>query len=218
MLLVKLIIFFFYLIMNPYLENKETKISLKKFKKKVPPRFITFIEKHFKIESLHIFYDKDIHFGKKYYIETNPCECYLCKKNIDFIKMNDKINSFINNNDTDLNENILYKIHKIGLEKLKLHRIFTCEGKINSEIYLEYYYHLCDTCFSESLYYWYIKNEEKYPSLREEGFRFIHKNDSFVPEIKSRETLNKIKKIDFPMKFKCNYYNNINNTYTFMDI
>ena len=69
---------------------KKRKITFKKFKKEVPPRFITFIEKHFNIESLHIFYDKDIHFGKKYYIETKPCECYLCKKDINFIKMNGK--------------------------------------------------------------------------------------------------------------------------------
>ena len=40
----------------------------------------------------------------------------------------------------------------------------------------------------------------KYPSTRIDGFRFIHKNNNFVPEIKSDETLNKIKNIVFPTK------------------
>ena len=49
------------------------------------------------------------------------------------------------------------------------------------------------------------------------GFRFIHRNNSFVPEIKSEETLKKIKNINFPLKFDCNYYNNIENKYNFID-
>ena len=148
-----------------------------------------YIEKNFDMNSLHIF--KNTNSKEDYLIETKPCECYLCKKNINFIDMTDKLNTFILNKFNELNENILYKMNNNKIEISRIHRIFICEAKINSEIYLKYYYHLCDKCFEESLYYWYIKYENKYPSTRIDGFRFIHRNNSFVPEIKSEETLKK---------------------------
>lgn len=209
--------------MEPYLSNKETEISMKEFVENMPPRFMDYIEKNFDMNSLHIFETKNNDFNKDdfnkedYFIETKPCECYLCKKDINFIEMTEKLDTFIFNRFNELNENILYKMNNISFEKLKVHRIFTCESKINSDIYLKYYYHLCDKCFEESLYYWYITYENKYPSTRIDGFRFIHKNDSFVPEIKSNESLNKIKNINFPTKFSCEYYNNIQKKYNFME-
>jgi len=201
--------------MEPYLSNKEKEISWKEFEKNVPPRFIKSIENYFNPKTVHIF--ENTNSKEDYLIETKPCECYLCKKHINFIEMTNKLNTFISNKFNELNENILYKMNNISLEKLRVHRIFTCESKINSDIYIKYYYHLCDKCFEESLYYWYITYENKYPSTRIDGFRFIHKNNNFVPEIKSNESLTKIKNIEFPLKFNCDYYNNIENKYNFMD-
>ena len=201
--------------MKPYLSNKEKEISWEEFEKHLPPGFIKSIDKYFNPKTLYIYENET---GKEdYLIETNPCECYLCKKDINFIEMTNKLNTFIFNKFNDINENILYKMNNISLEKLRVHRIFICETKINSEIYLKYYYHLCNTCFEQSLYYWYITNDKKYPSTRIDGFCFIHKNDNFVPEIKSVESLNKIKNIKFPMKLNCEYYNNIQNKYNFMN-
>ena len=201
--------------MEPYLSNKEKEILWKEFEKNLPPQFIKSIEHYLNPKTIHIF--ENTNSKENYLIETNPCECYLCKKNINFIDMTDKLNTFILNKFNELNENILYKMNNNKIEISRIHRIFICEAKINSEIYLKYYYHLCDKCFEESLYYWYIKYENKYPSTRIDGFRFIHRNNSFVPEIKSEETLKKIKNINFPLKFDCNYYNNIENKYNFMD-
>ena len=134
--------------MKPYLSNKKTEISIKKFKKNTPPRFMDYIEKNFDMNSLHIF--KNTNSKEDYLIETKPCECYLCKKNINFIDMTDKLNTFILNKFNELNENILYKMNNNKIEISRIHRIFICEAKINSEIYLKYYYHLCDKCFEES--------------------------------------------------------------------
>ena len=201
--------------MEPYLSNKEKEISWEEFEKNVPPRFIKSIDNYFNPNTVHIF--ENTNSKEDYLIETKPCECYLCKKDINFIDMTNKLNTFILNKFNNLNENILYKMNNISLEKLRVHRIFTCESKINSDIYIKYYYHLCDKCFAQSLYYWYITYENKYPSTRIDGFRFIHKNNNFVPEIKSNESLTKIKNIEFPLKFNCDYYNNIENKYNFMD-
>tara|TARA_B100000401_G_C52766518_1_gene700971 strand:- start:839 stop:1450 length:612 start_codon:yes stop_codon:yes gene_type:complete len=201
--------------MEPYLSNKKKEISWKEFEKNLPPQFIKSIEDYLNPKTIHIF--ENTNSKENYLIETKPCECYLCKKNINFIDMTDKLNTFILNKFNELNESILYKMNNNKIEIPRIHRIFICESKVNSDIYLKYYYHLCNTCFEESLYYWYITHENKYPSTRIDGFCFIHKNDSFVPEIKSEETLKKIKNINFPLKFDCNYYNNIENKYNFMD-
>lgn len=201
--------------MKPYLSNKKKEISWNEFEENLPPRFIKSIEHYLNPKKIHIF--ENTNSKEDYLIETNPCECYLCKKNINFTDMTDKLNIFILNKFNELNENILYKINNIKIEIPRIHRIFIYESKINSDIYLKYYYHLCDTCFEESLYYWYITHENNYPSTRIDGFCFIHKNNNFVPEIKSIESLNKIKNIKFPMKFNCEYYNNIDNKYNFMD-
>ena len=201
--------------MEPYLSNKEKKILWKEFEKNLPPRFIKSIEYYLNPKTIHIF--ENTNSKENYLIETNPCECFLCKKNINFIDMTDKLNTFILNKFNELNENILYKMNNNKIEISRIHRIFICEAKINSDIYLKYYYHLCDKCFEESLYYWYITYDNKYPSTRIDGFRFIHKNNNFVPEIKSNKSLKKIKNIEFPLKFECDYYNNIENKYNFMD-
>jgi len=201
--------------MEPYLSNKEKEISWEEFEKNVPPQFIKSIDQYFNPKTIHIFENET---GKEdYLIETKPCECYLCKKNINFIDMTNKLDTFILNKFNQLNKNILYKMNNNKMEKPQIHRIFIHETKINSDIYLQYYYHLCNTCFEQSLYYWYITHENKYPSTRMDGFCFIHRNDRFVPEIKSIESLNKIKNIEFPLEFNCEYYNNIENKYNFMD-
>tara|TARA_B100001142_G_C14333785_1_gene655126 strand:+ start:107 stop:721 length:615 start_codon:yes stop_codon:yes gene_type:complete len=202
--------------MEPYLSNKEEEISWDEFEKNLPPIFIQSIaDYNLNSETVHIFKSKNS--KESYLIETKSCECYLCKKDINFINMSDKLNTFILNKCDELNENILYKINNIKMEKPSIHRIFIRGTKVNSDIYLNFYYHLCNTCFEQSLYYWYITHENNYPSTRIDGFCFIHRNDRFVPEIKSVESLNKIKSIDFPLKFKCEYYNNIRNEYNFMD-
>jgi len=201
--------------MEPYLSNKKTEILWEEFEKNLPQGFIKSIENYFNPKTIHIF--ENTNSKEDYLIETKPCEGYLCKKNINFIEMTKKLDTFIFNRFNELNENILYKMNNISFEKLKIHRIFICESKINSDIYLKYYYHLCDKCFEESLYYWYITHENKYPSSRIDGYCFIHRNDNFVPEIKSNESLNKIKNINFPTKFNCEYYNNIQKKYNFMD-
>ena len=201
--------------MEPYLSNKEKKISWEVFEKNLPPRFIKSIDDYFNPKTIHIF--ENTNSKADYLIETKPCECYLCKKNINFIDMTEKLDTFILNKFSELNENILYKMNNNKIEKSRIHRMFIRETKINSDIYLQYYYHLCNTCFEQSLYYWYITHENKYPSTRIDGFCFIHRNDKFVPEIKSDESLHKIKNIEFPLKFNCEYYNNIENKYNFMD-
>ena len=201
--------------MEPYLSNKEKEISWEEFEKNLPPRFIKSIDDYFNPKTIHIFENTDS--KANYLIETKPCECYLCKKNINFIDMTEKLDTFILNKFNELNENILYKMNNNKIEKPRIHRMFIRETKINSDIYLQYYYHLCNTCFEQSLYYWYITHENKYPSTRIDGFCFIHRNDKFVPEIKLDESLHKIKNIEFPLKFNCEYYNNIENKYNFMD-
>lgn len=201
--------------MEPYLSNKEKEISWEEFEKNLPPIFIKSNLQIFNPKTIHIFENTDS--KADYLIETKPCECYLCKKNINFIDMTEKLDTFILNKFNELNENILYKMNNILVEQLRVHRMFIRETKINSDIYLQYYYHLCNTCFEQSLYYWYITHENKYPSTRIDGFCFIHRNDKFVPEIKSVESLHKIKNIKFPPKFNCEYYNNIENKYNFMD-
>lgn len=201
--------------MEPYLSNKEKEISWEEFEKNLPPRFIKSIDDYFNPKTIHIF--ENTNSKADYLIETKSCECYLCKKDINFIDMTEKLDTFILNKFNELNENILYKMNNNKIEKPRIHRMFIRETKINSEIYLQYYYHLCNTCFEQSLYYWYITHENKYPSTRIDGFCFIHRNDKFVPEIKSDESLHKIKNIEFPLKFNCEYYNNIENKYNFMD-
>ena len=201
--------------MEPYLSNKKKEITWEEFEKNLSPQFIKSIEHYLNPKTIHIF--ENTNSKENYLIETNPCECFLCKKNINFIDMTDKLNTFILNKSYELNESILYKMNNNKIEIPRIHRIFIYESKVNSDIYLKYYYHLCNTCFEESLYYWYITYDNKYPSTRIDGFRFIHKNNNFVPEIKSDKTLNKIKNIEFPMKFNCEYYNNIENKYNFMD-
>lgn len=201
--------------MEPYFSNKKKEISWKEFEKNLPPQFIKSIEDYLNPKTIHIF--ENTNSKENYLIETKPCECYLCKKNINFIDMTEKLNTFILNKFNELNESILYKMNNNKIEIPRIHRIFIYESKVNSDIYLKYYYHLCNTCFEESLYYWYITHENKYPSTRIDGFCFIHRNNNFVPEIKSIESLNKIKNIEFPIKFNCEYYNNIENKYNFMD-
>ena len=64
-------------------------------------------------------------------------------QNINFIDMTDKLNTFILNKFNELNENILYKMNNNKIEIPRIHRIFICECKINSDIYLKYYsFHL----------------------------------------------------------------------------
>lgn len=197
--------------------NNYNKISLKDLVDNVPPRFIKSLESCFDLNNLQIF--KSIYGIGNFLIETNQCECYLCKKCINYENIKTRMDYFILNKINILNENILYKIDNIKLKKEKDNRIFMCEIKINSDIYIEKKYHLCNTCFENSLYYWYIKYDKKYPSTRIDGYNFIHKNNKFVPEIKLQKSLNKIKNIKFPMIFKCEYYNNSKNLnkYNFMN-
>ena len=201
--------------MEPYFSNKKKEISWKEFEKNLPPQFIKSIEDYLNPKTIHIF--ENTNSKENYLIETKPCESYLCKKNINFIDMTEKLNTFILNKFNELNESILYKMNNNKIEIPRIHRIFIYESKVNSDIYLKYYYHLCNTCFEQGLYYWYITHENNYPSTRIDGFCFIHRNNNFVPEIKSIKSLNKIKNIEFPIKFNCEYYNNIENKYNFMD-
>lgn len=195
-----------------YCENIK-KISIYDFINELPPNFIKSIETYFEMNTIIILkeYIKDINYTK-YYIETDCNKCYLCNTN--YIELKEYIENYIKKYNNKLNENVLDKLINKYMEKLENKcRKFTYESKINSNVYLQYEYSLCETCFNTSLYYWYITNNNTYPSTRINGFCFIHKNDSFVPEIKTNKSLEKIKKIKFIKTYVCNYYNNIKNIY-----
>tara|TARA_B100001250_G_C19766096_1_gene774833 strand:+ start:1074 stop:1688 length:615 start_codon:yes stop_codon:yes gene_type:complete len=190
-------------------------ISINDFVNEMPPNFIKSIETYFEMNTINILkeYEELINYTK-YYIETDCTKCFLCNKNINYVELKKYIENYKNYKNNKVNENVLGKLINKYMEKIdKKCRTFTYESKINSNVYLQYEYNLCETCFNNSLYYWYITHNNKYPSSRIDGFCFIHKNDSFVPEIKSNESLEKIRKIKFIKTYVCNYYNNIKNIY-----
>ena len=194
-------------------------ISIKDFISEVPSNFIKSINNNFDINTVQIYKQNlNTEYYIKYYIETCCKKCFICKKNIDLESRKINMESYINKYNTILNNSIISKINTKYMHKLnKKSRVFTYESKINSNLYIQYEYNLCESCFNNSLYYWYITHDNKYPSTQIDGFYFIHKNDSFVPEIMSLESLEKIKKIKFIKTFVCNYYNNINNIYNLIE-
>ena len=194
-------------------------ISIKDFISEVPSNFIKSINNNFDINTVQIYKQNlNTEYYIKYYIETCCKKCFICKKNIDLESRKINMDSYINKYNAILNNSIISRINVKYMKKLyRKNRIFTYEGKINSNLYIQYEYNLCESCFNNSLYYWYITHDNKYPSTQIDGFYFIHKNDSFVPEIMSLESLEKIKKIKFIKTFVCNYYNNINNIYNLIE-
>ena len=203
-------------------------ISTDDFICQMPPNFIKSIKINFDINTIKIYKkNPNTEYYAKYHIKTCYERCFMCKKNIDFESRKINIDSYISEYNKILNDSIISKINTKYIDTLnKTSRVFSYEGKINSNLYIQYEYNLCESCFNNSLYYWYITHDNKYPSTRIDGFYFIHKNDSFVPEIKSTESVNKIKstesvnkikQIKFVKTFICDYYNNINNIYNLIE-
>lgn len=204
------------------LKSSETymnEISTDNFICEMPPNFIKSIKINFDINTIKIYKENlNTEYYIKYHIETCCKKCFMCKKNIDLESKKINMDSYINKYNKVLNDNIISKINTKYMHKLnEKSRVFSYEGKINSNLYIQYEYNLCESCFNNSLYYWYITHDNNYPSTRIDGFYFIHKNDSFVPEIKSTESLKKIKQIKFVKTFICDYYNNINNIYNLIE-
>ena len=142
-----------------------------------------------------------------YYVESNPCKCYLCDSNIDYKKYESIMNYFINHHKNLLNSNILNKLK----EYIELNKLFIYTSRIDISFYIHYHYHLCKTCFENSLYYWSLVESQGSPITENDGYIFIHHNDKFVPEVKSLANLNRIKKIKFGNMYHCKY-NQINIT------
>ena len=155
------------------------------------------------------YYLNDIH------IESSYDKCYLCKCNINY--NNIKLKYKLLEKSLSLNENIFNKLENILINNKNNNNLFIYQSKINSESYIYFYYHLCEICYKHSLYYWSISNENKYPSTRIDGFRFINNNDKFVPEIKKSKTIEIINKLDIPNIFHCNYNNCIDKMYTYLN-
>lgn len=159
-------------------------------------------------------YDIDEYYQCDFHIESCYSKCYLCKCNINY--HNIKIKYKLLEKSLPLNENIFKKLENILVNNKNNNNLFIYQSKINSDSYIYFYYHLCETCYKHSLYYWSLSNENKYPSSRVDGYRFINENDKFVPEIKKSKTIEIINKLDIPNIFICNYYNCINKMYSYL--
>lgn len=166
----------------------------------------TIIEKDYLVDTNDAFTD--------YYIESKYEECYLCKCNIDYFDIKNKLQ--VVKNSVKLNDIVFSKLEKIFNNKNN-NNLFVYQSKINSESYIYYYYHLCKTCYKHSLYYWSLCNTNKYPSTRIDGYRFINNNDKFVPEIKKKETVKLINNLDIPNIYICDFYNCENKNYNYLD-
>tara|TARA_Y100000741_G_scaffold361882_1_gene346643 strand:+ start:3328 stop:3927 length:600 start_codon:yes stop_codon:yes gene_type:complete len=191
--------------MKSYLQknNIGTYIPYDIFKIKVPPRYLAYINEKLILSDLYITYDSLDNF----YLETKCEECFLCKKNIN-TDIKEKKCCFNNIYNKILNENVINIINN-NLDNLSNNnKIFMYETKINSDIYIYEYFHLCTECLSINLYNWYI-TYNNYPFLRVHGYNFIHNKNNYTNiDIKHKKILlDKIKNIKFPDIFICNYNN-----------
>lgn len=145
-----------------------------------------------------IYYDNN-YFDSDFYIESNYDTCYLCNKNINCYKVEEKYNVFKNN--INLNEMLFEKIKNKTFYKNK---IFSYSKTIMNSFNIYYYYHLCDSCYNTGIYFWSLCYKNKYPSTSIEGYCFIHKYNNFVPEIISKKSYNVINKLNISSIFICN--------------
>lgn len=150
-----------------------------------------------------------------FHIETSCNKCYLCKSNINYENIKIKYKTIEKN--LSLNENIFNKLEDKLVKNKNINNLFSFQSKISLDSYIHYYYHLCETCYKHSLYYWSISNINKYPSSGVDGYRFINQNDKFVPEIKNYKSIEIINKLNIPNVYICNYFNCENNTYNYLD-
>ena len=167
----------------------------------------TLIEKNYLIDSPHSFID--------YFIESNYNNCYLCKCNINY--NNIKLKYKLLEKSLPLNDNIFNKLENILVNNKNNNNLFIYQSKINNESNIYYYYHLCEVCYKHSLYYWSISNTNKYPSSRVDAYRFINQNDKFVPEVKKKETLEIIDKLNIPNIYVCDSFIASKNSYNYLD-
>ena len=164
-----------------------------------------------KTYNIYDYYEND------FYVESSYNTCYLCKKNIDvFIDKNNIKIIFKILNSLKLNENLIEKIKKnIELKLKNKNNIFIFQSKINFTSFVHYHYHLCKACYKSSLYYWRFNNNNYYPINFYDGYRFIHENDKFVPEVKDNKSIKYIEKLNIPNVYYCKYQKavkkNINN-------
>ena len=159
-------------------------------------------------------YYTDEYYLNDFHLESCYDKCYLCKCNINY--HNIKIKYKLLEKTLKLNDNIFEKLENILVNNKNNNNLFIYQNKINSNSYIYFYYHLCETCYKHSLYYWSLSNENKYPSSRIDGYRFINHNNRFVPEIKKSKNIEIINKLDIPNIYICNNYNCINKMYTYL--
>lgn len=162
--------------------------------------------------------EKIYHIDKYYsdfHLESCYDKCYLCKCNINY--HNIKIKYKLLEKSLPLNENIFEKLENILVNNKNNNNLFIYQSKINSNSDIYFYYHLCETCYKHSLYYWSISNENKYPSSRVDGYRFINENDRFVPEIKKSKSIEIINKLDILNIYVCDSYIALKNSYNYLD-
>ena len=192
--------------MKPYLlkNNIGTYISYDIFKRNVPPRYLSYINEKLILSDLYITHDCLDNF----YLETKCDECFLCKKNIN-TDIKEKKSYFNNIYNKILNENIINIINNKLDNLSNNNKIFRYETKINSDIYIYEYFHLCSQCLNINLYDWFITHNNTYPYLRVDGYNFIHKKNNYTNmHIKQKKLLlDKIKDNKIPDIFTCNYYN-----------
>ena len=150
-----------------------------------------------------------------FHLESCYDKCYLCKCNINY--HNIKIKYKLLEKSLPLNKNIFEKLEDILVKNKNNNNLFIYQSKINSNSHIYFYYHLCETCYKHSLYYWSISNENKYPSSRVDGYRFINENDRFVPEIKTSKSIEIINKLDIPNIYVCDSYIVLKNSYNYLD-
>jgi hypothetical protein len=150
-----------------------------------------------------------------FYIESCYDKCYLCKCNINY--HNIKIKYKLLEKSVPLNENIFEKLENILVNNKNNNNLFIYQSNINSDSHIYFYYHLCETCYKHSLYYWSISHENKYPSSRVDGYRFINENDRFVPEIKKSKSIEIINKLDIPNIYVCDSYIASQNSYNYLN-
>ena len=184
--------------------NKPENISIQFLPNDYDTKKYTTLEKTYLIDINNTF--------KNYYIESNYNKCYICKCNIDYYNIKNKYNILKNN--LQLNYIIFSKLEKKLIDENN-NNLFIFQNYMNCGSYIFYYYHLCKTCYKHSLYYWSLSNKNKYPSSQIDGYRFINNNDKFVPEVKKKETIELINKLNIPNIYICD--NTIHNTYTYLD-
>ena len=158
-----------------------------------------------KTYNIYDYYEND------FYVESSYNTYYLCKKNIDvFIDKNNIKIIFKILNSLKLNENLIEKLKKnIELKIKNKNNIFIFQSKINLTSFVHYHYHLCESCYKNSLYYWKFTNNNYYPINFYDGYRFIHENDKFVPEVKDNKTIKYIEKLNIPNVYYCKYQKSI---------